>query len=370
MRIWPLFLLFAGCGTESSGGTGTTGPELTYARTITLPTGTHRPEILETSEGGFVLVVVQPQGPSGEVGTIKHQAYRFNADFEQISDPIPVTRVDATYGEPADHRAAMVGEEFVLVYQCLTPDPAKSGTSGGPSEDRALDQSLMLARFTLEGAEILRTPIVAKVTDFSQDNFPDLCILWTGDRLLVSTGSTGTRMKIREVDLQGQVLALHEYDTSTSGIPGVIGNSLLLRDGQVSLFSPTAPGSSAELALCAFDAVWSAAQVARFRSEELERNFPTSSFEWNSHLFVAHIARARGGDTAMETHPYSPRLLILNSALETIADLSVGENGFSHVHPTLAVSGSRLYVAWSESLQEGDRSAPQVRIEVYDVAWK
>src|SRR5262245_47199542 len=145
-------------------------PQLDYVTTRTLAEGTHRPEVLALPDGGVMIVVVQPEGQLG-VGQVKHKAYRFDANWNRIGDPFVVTRITEEFGEPADARAAFVNGELVVIYRWLIFGAA--APQGGPAENAAREQSLMMSRFTLGGQEVDRRPIVAHVTDFSQDNFPD-----------------------------------------------------------------------------------------------------------------------------------------------------------------------------------------------------
>lgn len=360
MKRFPLagFLaLWAGCGSGGDSPPSSSAPTLTYESTLTMNVGTHRPEILLGDGGDVWVVVVEPDGPSGTVGTVKHKAYRFGSDLRAKAAPFAVSRIDATYGEPADHRAAWVNGELVVVYQSLKWKGA-APTGGGPAEDYASDQSLMLARFSPDGTEILRTPIVAHVTDFSQDNFPDHCLLWSGGRLLVGTGSNGSTLKIREVTLEGTVVATHSYWTSTTAVLGTIGNSLFEREGTVTM----ATGSQTELALCSIDGAFQATQLARFSEAGSDWTFPTGSLAANGTTFVAHLTRP-SGKSDLETNPFSPVLKILDRTLAVVSEVEIGQNGFSHVHPTVALAGDRLLVAWSKR----SGNAPQVNVEVFSV---
>jgi hypothetical protein len=199
-------------------------PVLEHIATHTLPEKTHRPEILIADSGDFILVVVEPSGQPS-VGQVKHKAYRFDAEWNQIGSAFVVSRTTSEYGEPADHRAALINGELVVVYQTLN---FAEGTrpQGGPMEQYATDQSLILARFSLNGEERFREPIVAHAPDKDEDNFPDHCLLWWNDRLLISTGGH-RKLKIREVDLDANILATHTFRAGHDTIPGEIGNSLL-----------------------------------------------------------------------------------------------------------------------------------------------
>ena len=146
-------IIFSLAGSESSAVDQLT---LSHVSTMEMAVGTHRPEIRVRADGGLIVVVVEPGPGANETGRIKHQAYRFDADLQQEGEPFPVAAIDATYGEPADHRAMLVGDELVVVYQALNYGEDKPVGGGGPSEDFATDQSLMMARFDMQGNELMR----------------------------------------------------------------------------------------------------------------------------------------------------------------------------------------------------------------------
>jgi hypothetical protein len=101
------------------------------------------------------------------------------------SDDFMLTTTTEEYGEPTDHRPLVVGDELVVIYQTLIYGngmPPMGG--GGPSEQYAESQSLMLARFTFDETETFRGPIVAHATDFDVDDFPDHCMAVNGDSLI------------------------------------------------------------------------------------------------------------------------------------------------------------------------------------------
>jgi hypothetical protein len=85
------------------------------------------------------------------------------------------------------------------------------------------------------------------------------------------------------------------------------------------------------------------------------------------YTLVAFLARTRGGEQGFENNPYGPRLMILDPDLAVADEIEVGENGFAHVHPTMAILDDRVYVAWS---QRSSTQAPQVVVERYDLSWE
>ena len=354
-----------GGATAAAGGNSPSGvPKLEHVSSTELAVGTHRPEIRTTTDGRVVVAVVEPSGRAG-VGQIKHQAYVFDEELEQQGDPFTLTQIDATYGEPADHRAMMVGDELVVVYQSLNYSDDKP--MGGPSEDYATDQSLMLARFDLSGTELFREPIVALETDFEQDNFPDHCIAWFDEALLVSTGTRTSDFKIRVADLDAQVSATYQYTASESNVAGTIGNSMFALGGELAMFSSSNPSGSALLTLSAFDADFNATQLASYSDDEDERTFPTDGRMLGDYVLVAFLERARGGEPDFTNNPYGPRLMLLDEQLAVVEEIVVGEDGFAHVHPTMAVLDARIYVAWS---RRSGTQAPQVVVERFALSWE
>lgn len=333
---------------------------LTHVATRKLPPGTHRPEILATDTGDIYLVVVSPGEQPGP-GQIKHRVYHFDANWRQIGDPFPVTRTDDKYGEPADQRAAIVNGELVIVYQTLKRKEGLPPGGGGPAEQYASEQSLMLARYSLDGTELFRGPIVAHATDFSQDNFPDHCLVWLGDRLLVSTGGNRRNLTIREVDLNAHVLATHRIPLAPSSRLDDIGNSLLY-DGQATFILSN--GITLNQLTDSLDGV---AQTWPIDLGRLDATFPTGYLFYGSFLLVGHIGREPGGDPGLEANPYSPYLMIVDSNYNLISDTLIGGTGFAHVHPTLTRIGNRLFVAWSSRAQQNGRPMPQVMVEEFTI---
>ena len=358
--VIAISLLSLACGELPGGGE----LSLSHVSTMEMAVGTHRPEIRVRSDGGLIVVVVEPAPGANEIGRIKHQAYRFDADLQQEGDPFPVTAIDATYGEPADHRAILVDDELVVVYQTLNYGEDKPVGGGGPSEDFATDQSLMMARFDMQGNELMHGAIVARATDFTVDNFPDHCMLWTGNNLLVSSGTRADMLRIREVGLDGGILATHTIPTSNDGIGTNIGNSMHMNGDQVRFVASLGPVGPGQITVNALDDAFAVSQLVSVGDDSLERHFPTDSQVVGDHTLVAYIAREVGGDRDMMLNPYGGRLAVLDSALGLVDDIAVGDGGFAHVHPTMAYLGDRLYVAWSK---RSERGAPQVQVECYKV---
>lgn len=342
-------------------------PELTHVATWELPEGTHRPEILVTDDAEILIGVVVPGGGTNSEGQIKHSVYRFDSSFNQIGEPFPITYTTSDYGQPADHRMTLVDGELVITYQTLLyGDDGGASCMGGPMEPCAESQSLFLTRYSLNGEELFRTPIVAHATDFSEDSFPDHCILWQGDRLLVSTGVTGgwgEAVKFREVDLEGNILATHTVTVSGNSI----GNSLLDDGSRIRLFSDSGLPDSA-ITSVEVDPYFDPTNLTTFEDESREQTFPTGNLFYNGFAYVGSISRSQGGPPGLEENPYSPSLKILDADQNVIDDFQIGEVGFSHTHPTLARIGNRLFYAWSKQVDgENGNGMPQVHVEEYEI---
>ena len=344
--------------------------QLEYLDTEELIVGTHRPEIVVAPSGEILMLVVQPgDGHGQEVGRWKHQGYRFNQSMEQIGEPFMVSQITTEFGEPADHRALIVGDQLVVVYQSNVFDEDTGPCVGGPAEDCLKSQSLMLARFTLEGKELFRGPIVANVPaeDFSIDNFPDHCLWWDDGNLIVSTGGkNNSALAFREVDIEdGSVLTTYRVNTDREGIPSAIGNSLVRTETGVYLLS-YALGNDSELVISQLDSNYQPTQVATFSADGEERSFPTGVLQYQDHLFVGYLSRDANGSSDIQDNPFRPRLLILDQALNEVDNIEISdEAGFAHVHPTLAQQDGILHFAWSKLTPTG----PQVNVTQYHLSF-
>ncbi len=350
---------------------------LEHLATWEMEVGTHRPEILLTEAGDLVLVVVEHED-KGDV-RVTHKGYRFDTDFNPLIDPYVVTTETEEYGHPADHRVVLVDGEVVVLYQNLVVDPEATGE--GTPESQAISQSLLLARFDAEtGEELDRQPVAPDVTDFSLDSFPDHCLLWRDGRLLVSTGAfsdnpNSNHFRIREVDpfasYPDNVLAVHDLTLTDDGLPSDIGNSFLAaEDGSLWMVGSTGPHDTAQLQAAPLDEDFAPQPGLVFHDDENEQTFPTGVVVSDGLVFVGSIYRERGGDTALEVNPYSPRLKVLSADLKTILyDEAVGDGspGSAHIHPTIAVAEDRLYFAWSRQASDAPPNPPQVMIEVYSL---
>ena len=337
---------------------------LTHAATHILPAGTHRAEILPLPDGGVMVVVVQPDNTQG-VGQVKHRAYRFDANWNQVAPPFAVTAITADYGEPADHRALLVAGELVVFYQSLVFSGAPPAS--GPAETAAVEQSLLMARFTLDGKELDRRPVVPHRSDFQDDNFPDFCVLWRGDRYLLGTGSLGPQLKIREVGADATVLATHLLTTSPDGIGGTIGNSLYDDGTRLYLLSGSDP-QSGTLRITELDPQFRPVRTLVYDDAAREQNFPVGNLKSGAQLLIGYISHPRGGSPDPQQNPYDAWLKILAPDFSTVDDFRVGSGGFLHVHTTAAQWGSRVLVGWSQAVSmRNGAQAPQVHIEEYGV---
>ena len=340
---------------------------LTRGPSTSLPIGTHRPELRSASDGSLVVAVVEPGQKQSIDGQVKHRVYRLDSNLNVIENPFPITRTSEPYGEPTDHRIALVNDEIIVVYQTL--NYTEGGRSRqGPSEDSAIDQSLLLARFTLDGEELFRAPIVDRTSDFWVDNFPDHCLLWSQGRLLVSSGSKSWSVHIREVSLNGVVLEDHIFPVGDNGISGTIGNSMHHHQNGVRILSSNSPAGNGALTLTEVFADFTFSRLAEFGGDDgLERHFPTDSVTIGDYTLVTYIGRPVAEGRDMRHNPYHPRLMVFDANYRVVQDIQLADHGFSHVHPTMTILNDQLFVAWS---QPSDRSAsvPQVQIERFSIS--
>ena len=291
-----------------------------------------------------------------------------DSKLNKVGKTFPITRIAKPYGEPADHRITIVNDEIVVVYQTLN---FRKGTrpKGGPSEDFATDQSLLLARFTLDGKELFRGAIVDRATDFRKDNFPDHCLLWSQGRLLVSSGTRARVLHIREVGLDATELLDHIFPIRRDGISSSIGNSMHQRGSRVGFFSSNSPTGNGALVLTVIDTDFKLARITEFGGNDgVERHFPTDSMMLGDYTLVSYIARSVGSKgTDLNTNPYHPRLMVIDASYKVVEDIPLGKGGFAHVHPTMTILEDQLFVGWSKRSQH---KSPQVRIERFSITWK
>lgn len=341
-------------------------PTLTYQKTTALSVGTHRPEIAAYGDQLY-LVVVEPDG------IIKHKGYIFDAtdpaniDFANPEKKFTATTITDEYGEPADHRIAIVNNELWIVYQNLIvpEENRKIGGAGGPMESLATSQSLILARFSLDGEPIGQFHIVT-TTDFEKDNLPDLSILPYNDHLLVSTESNDF-MQIREIDENGTIVNTYGYERQPEGGLSGMGNSMVMGADDTLLFFASfmsAQSADRKLAVSVINTAFEIEKTIRMILNDNEETFPTGNATYKDFYFISYILRDATEEMSMEKNPYYPGLRIIDQDLNTIwDDRKISEEaGFSHVHPTMTIIEDRLFYAWSK---KSGQNAPQVTIEEY-----
>ena len=340
--------------------------QLDHVSTYEMAMGTHRPEMKTTESGQMLAVVVDPD-KQDDGRLIKHQVYRFDSDGQPVGDPFAVTWATDEYGEPADHRAAIVNGELVIVYQSLVFDQDLSHTAG-PAEQYALNQSLMLTRYSLDGKELFRGPIVAHVTDFDEDNFPDHCLVPLDNSLLVSTGSQD-QIKFRQIDYQGEVLNTYAFPTSEIRSLSSIGNSLLRVGDQLWMFASSGmqPGGSSGISVLELDQEYQPTELAWFSQDGQERTFPTGNLQYNGYTFITYDVRdAQDSPVGPEDAPFQPRLMALDEQMNLVLDMQIGSGeGFAHVHPTMTMVDGELVIGWSMKARDMDHRVPQVKLERY-----
>lgn len=342
-------------------------PALSFVDTYSLPEGTHRPELFFHEDILYVLVVEHEED-------IRHKGYIFDAsdpsniDFEDY-ETFVVSEGGETeeYGYGTDHRATILNEEIVVVFQSNVMDEEKEGECiGGPAEPCTESQHLMFARFALDGEEI-STIEISSTYDFEEDNYPDMCVLADEDDLLVSTGwvdpdyDAEKGLKIRKIDVDGEILETYEYDVSDEGIPGSIGNSMFWTpDGELLMFS----GSFDQISVSRLDEDFEMSEMQFFDLSDDETTFPTGVVYKDGYYYVGYSGR-ESGESAIEDNPLSPRLMILNEDLDVVEIIEISdEEGSGHVHPTLDIVGDLLFYSWSKSQDQ----SPQVFVEVFEIS--
>jgi hypothetical protein len=312
------------------------------------------------------VAVVHPGPPNDPGGQIKHRVYRMNPDLELQGDPFVITRRIEPYGDPADHRIAIIDDEVVVIYQTLNYREGER-PMGGPSEPFAENQSLMLARYSMDGRQLFQAPIIDQTDDFVRDNFPDHCLLWWGDRLLISSGSRSPGVHIREVERDASIQADHWYADARTTLGGNIGNSMHERGDVIGYFSSNSPAGNGALTLTAVDGNFETTRLTELGGDDgLERHFPTDSRMVGDYTLVTYIARPADGGRGIRENPYNPRLMIIDGDYAVVQDIELGVGGFAHVHPTMTIIGDSLYAAWSKRSNE---RMPQVHIERFTISW-
>lgn len=339
--------------------------KLKHLKTFQMPANTHRPEILVTDSGEIILIVVEPSFAPGK--KIKHRMYRYRPDWTLAGGPFVISEVTEEYGEPADHRALLIGSEVVVVYQTLKwRDGAPRG--GGPAEVHAEEQSLILARFALSGEKLFERPIVAHVTDFNADNFPDHGLAWNGNSLLIGTGSMDNKtFQIRAVDPQNaKILGARRIAVTPTGVASSLGNSLAFQNGQLTVFSAGSPMGRAAIIKTVLSADGTIVSNQEFYDAAVERNFPVANVVHGQKQFLTFIGRVRGGLLDLMSNPYRPYLAVFGADGAMSAWSPPAGIGFAHVHPTVAVAGDKILLAWSERIAgHGGMAQPRVRVEEF-----
>ncbi|MDP6349926.1 MAG: dienelactone hydrolase family protein [Chloroflexota bacterium] len=344
-------------------------PTIIHRDTFSMEVGTHRPEIFAT--GGDILVLVVHPQPDGSL----HRGYRYSADLELLTEPFMVSERTERYGGPADHRALIVDDQLIVTYQSNVRDESAESCAGGPAEACTESQSLLFARFELDGTERFRGPIIADVMAdmFHVDSFPDHSLLWQGDHLLVSTGSVGNPIvSLRTVDIEdARVIETYRYPTDRNEIPSSIGNSLYADENGLWLLSHNPMEGTIHVSLLGEDYLPGESIV--ITSPGLAQTFPTGVLDLGGgYVAVAYIAKSDEGGANPRELDYYPYLRIFDSAWKVVWEEAVGDGapGSGHLHPTLARIGDTLYYAWSSRQEREDGSGgfqPQVRIERYDL---
>ena len=130
----------------------------------------------------------------------------------------------------------------------------------------------------MDGEERFRALIIDRTSDFQTDNLPDHCLLSLQGRLLVSSGARSRSLHIREVSLNGDVIADHVLPTGTDGIAGSIGNSMHRRGNVVGFMSSNSPAGNGALTLTAVSAEFEFTRLAELGGEMMSNGtFPRTA---------------------------------------------------------------------------------------------
>ena len=275
--------------------------------------------------------------------------------LEPIGEPFPVTRITSEYGEPADHRATLVNDELVVVYQSSFGRMVHPPAADLPSL-REISPCFRLGLSTTR-------PAFAKADRCST---PPTCARTISPITLLH----GHLRELRQSRRHNQKFGLwtskrisstrlsHEDTGSDVGVPDNIGNSLLA-DGDRLWMIDTGPDRSAALTVSALDPDLCPGPPV-FEEPAHEQHFPVSSRLLDDFIFVGYGSRPRGGSPLPDQNPYAPYLKIFTRDLNLSRLIrKMGEAGFLAVHASVVRLGDRLLFAWGTSVNLGDRIAPQ-----------
>ncbi len=343
---------------------------LTHVATHNLLPTYGRVEICISDSGDFYVNVGKMLLPN-TIGTKKHWVYHFDSLWNKL-DSFPVTQVDSSYGEPCDQRAAIINNEFVIVYQCMIWKDTSEWVHSSeiPMDKNALNQSLMLARYSLDGTELFRGPIIANSTD-TTITFSDLAIKWDGTYLLVNTGSLSPNHNtyIRKINItNADTIDTHIYTCSPAAIPGPFGNSIDIINDELKVFSYTPPNTTMDIEISTISlSDFSVTDTTNFHDALYEQTYPTGDLYYNNYYFIGHDERLRGGASGLEENPYFPYLKILDSQLNQIDNIQIqpGDTGFMHLHPFVAIRSEKLYFGWMKRIHIGANLTSLPCIEEY-----
>ncbi|MDD5570586.1 MAG: T9SS type A sorting domain-containing protein [Bacteroidales bacterium] len=340
---------------------------LTYNNTYKMPLNSFRPEICINDSSEFYIIYEKMQ-LLGPVGSAKHWVHHYDSSWNKI-DSFPVTFVTTQYGEPLDHRVMIINGEIVVVYQsAIWKDTSLwINNSNVPMDKNMINQSLMITRYSLNGTELFRGPIIANSTDTSV-TFSDNSIQWNVTHLLVSTGTfpPAPVVTIREVNiLDASILDTHNYNVNPTTIPSAFGNSMACKNNNIIVFGYTPSSTSADMTASNLDSNFNVLNVKTYHDTLNEQIYATGNLFYNNYYFVAHDERLRGGPSSLDDNPYSTYLKILDSQFNMINNIKVGDTGMYHAHPVVAVNNEKLYFGWIRKVNIGGHYASQVCIEEY-----
>lgn len=338
---------------------------LTLIKSVNLPENTHRPELVATPDGKLILVVWLFSNGKLQPGKVNHRAYVYDPSMN-LEKTFDVAADSAEYGSPADHRITIANGELLVTYQSILMNEGVSPDRCQPSEACIKEQSLMLARFSQDGKELSRKPIVGHSTDFGADSFADHAILWKEGKLIVTTGNydannvvQGSSFKIREVDLDGKIISTKMYQVGAQ-VGSSLGNGLVYNGKQLLFLSANMDRNGNTLTFNEMGSDYSFGFQQKFADNSRNKFWPVGPYYADSRIYLGYLSMPKGSPPNAGMYPW---LQITDGAGNVLFDEQMGGKCYLHGHPVVTIIGDKLY--YTVSLDNGGK--PQVRLDEYEI---